>query len=819
MNLQEKTLIAIVLLIIAVIVVITIFVPDSPLAYGALLGLVILLLFHLHVRSRIGYLKVQIRNLGMEHDFTRRIAVIGDDEFSGLAIEINHMLAEIEQSNTDLMRSTDRFRDLAELLPQIIFEMDMSGRITFMNHVGLEMAQCTSTRSAQGLSAYDFLAKADQKRMQQNLERLAGAKPSVEAVYTFIRPNGSTFPGNTYVSAIIQNGEIKGYRGIIVDITSQQELKKALDESREYLEQIFDTLTVGVLLIDAETHRIIDLNRAASDMIGARKDQIFGKECHRFVCPAERGHCPITDLHETIDNTEHVLLTADGRQVPIIKHVARIKLHGRDFLLETFIDNTGRKKMENALLDSTQMLSSIFQASPVGVFRNDRDGRVVFVNEKWVSMTGLSLEQIQGTYWAEALHPEDRDRVLREIGQSIEDKKEISIESRLIRPDGAITWLLGQVVPLHDAKGEVYGWVGTITDITERKQMEMALAESENKYRALAENTSDVLLSYDLNGTITYISPMIERYMYLVEEVVSQPLTRFVHLHDRERLVQNLKKQIAGKPPIESTFRLMDKMGEFHWVEEKATIQTDASGNPVGINSVLRDFTDRKKAEEAILLANKKLNLLNSITRHDILNTVTGLLGCVDMAKATTDPKEQAVLLNDIKELVSVIQRQIAFTREYQSVGVNAPAWQNVGDVINRAIVNFALSGLVFHVEIINTEIFADPLLEKVFYNLVDNAIRYGETITMIKFYYLFSDKGLSLICEDDGVGVPADQKKNIFERGVGKNTGMGLFLTREILLITGNTIEENGKPGHGARFEIIIPNGAFRFVLEKKEK
>jgi len=106
-----------------------------------------------------------------------------------------------------------------------------------------------------------------------------------------------------------------------------------------------------------------------------------------------------------------------------------------------------------------------------------------------------------------------------------------------------------------------------------------------------------------------------------------------------------------------------------------------------------------------------------------------------------------------------------------------------------------------------------------VFYNLVDNAIRYGETITMIKFYYLFSDRGFSLICEDDGVGVPADQKKNIFERGVGKNTGMGLFLTREILLITGNTIEENGKPGHGARFEIIIPYGAFRFVLEKKEK
>ena len=105
------------------------------------------------------------------------------------------------------------------------------------------------------------------------------------------------------------------------------------------------------------------------------------------------------------------------------------------------------------------------------------------------------------------------------------------------------------------------------------------------------------------------------------------------------------------------------------------------------------------------------------------------------------------------------------------------------------------------------------------FYNLVDNAIRYGEKITTIKFYNLITDNGLSLICEDDGVGIPGDQKENIFERGIGKNTGMGLFLTREILLITGITIEENGQPGHGARFEIIIPNGMFRFVQEKKEK
>jgi signal transduction histidine kinase len=124
-----------------------------------------------------------------------------------------------------------------------------------------------------------------------------------------------------------------------------------------------------------------------------------------------------------------------------------------------------------------------------------------------------------------------------------------------------------------------------------------------------------------------------------------------------------------------------------------------------------------------------------------------------------------------------------------------------------------ASSSLKILADLENAEIYADPLLEKVFYNLVDNAIRYGEKITTIRFYFQISDKGLSLICEDDGAGIAPEQKTRIFERGVGRNTGMGLFLSQEILGITGITITENGIFGEGARFEIHIPRGMFRFI------
>jgi len=272
-----------------------------------------------------------------------------------------------------------------------------------------------------------------------------------------------------------------------------------------------------------------------------------------------------------------------------------------------------------------------------------------------------------------------------------------------------------------------------------------------------------------------------------------------------------LSRELKVDAQFSSQFRILDKWGNPYWFEEKSFLRLDLSGKPIGIYGILRDVTERKHVEDAIGIANKKLNLLNQITRHDILNTITGLLGCVDMAKATSSTEEKEQLLNDIRDLTRVIQRHITFTREYQEVGVHLPQWQNVNDIINKTVQNFAKSGLTFCSEFEKTEIYADPLLEKVFYNLVDNAIRYGVTLTTISIYPSISDKGFSLVFEDDGEGVEDRQKSEIFKRGVGKNTGMGLFLTAEILAITGISIEENGIFGKGARFELRIPNGTWR--------
>jgi PAS domain S-box-containing protein len=223
------------------------------------------------------------------------------------------------------------------------------------------------------------------------------------------------------------------------------------------------------------------------------------------------------------------------------------------------------------------------------------------------------------------------------------------------------------------------------------------------------------------------------------------------------------------------------------------------------------EIRERKRFETAIQLANRKLNTLSSITRHDILNQITALVMYLSLTEEmTTDP---VVLANikKIEQITQLIHTQIQFTRDYQDIGTGAPQWQDVTTTIDNSIADLDLKDIRVEHELDYFEIYADLLLGKVFFNIVENSFRHGEHTRFIRFSYRETDDGLVIICEDDGVGVPAIAKEGIFRREYYHNTGYGLFLTEEILSITGISIRETGEPGKGVRFEISVPKGAFR--------
>ncbi len=286
-----------------------------------------------------------------------------------------------------------------------------------------------------------------------------------------------------------------------------------------------------------------------------------------------------------------------------------------------------------------------------------------------------------------------------------------------------------------------------------------------------------------------------------------------------------------------------DRLGEVHTFLTKKTLLVDGSGHRfiVGIarditgeknaenalqesrekfsahitinqdTGVAHSITDVKLDEEALKLANRKLSLLSNITRHDIRNQLLCLRGALELIDKDNLDRQTLELIKMTERSAEKIKDQIEFTKEYEDLGMKEPRWKSVADIIRRAKAQFLISDVAFFLPDEDFELFADPLLEKVFYNLLDNALRHGGKITQITLSCYESNAGLQISLTDNGRGVPVEEKLLIFEKGFGKNTGLGLFLSKEILSITGISIAEKGIFGKGAKFEISVPKGKYR--------
>jgi signal transduction histidine kinase len=215
------------------------------------------------------------------------------------------------------------------------------------------------------------------------------------------------------------------------------------------------------------------------------------------------------------------------------------------------------------------------------------------------------------------------------------------------------------------------------------------------------------------------------------------------------------------------------------------------------------------KAKVAVL--ENKLQLVGSITRHDVLNQLTAVVGYNELlGMMITDPKLRSFLDKE-RQAIDKIRRQFQFAKDYQNIATEPPRMQNLKNLIARVIEEFDLKSVRVIAETGTMSLLADPGLGKVFHNLIDNALLHGGTTTEIRITLRDAGTGAFLVIEDNGAGIPAEDKTRIFERGFGKGTGWGLFLAREILAVSGMTIAETGEPGHGARFEIHLPPGTFQ--------
>jgi PAS domain S-box-containing protein len=472
-----------------------------------------------------------------------------------------------------------------------------------------------------------------------------------------------------------------------------------------------------------------------------------------------------------------------------------------------------------ALRESEAKYRSLADSAEDLIYILDRDDRVIYVNRFGLNMLKKTSPEVLGMPRRELFPYNGTDQQFRTIRQVFSSGVPARIESCVPHP-GGIMWQDTQLVPIKSPDGTITAVMGISRDITAHRNIENALRENLERYHLILKNAHEGILVNEVTadgpGKILDANEAACRMLGIKNEDLHSICLADIDIPELKAkypaIIQDLKQNRHTIFPL--GYQTRD--GEEKIVEVSVSL-FEIGGRPTTL-SVIHDITRQMKTEEALRHANKKLSLLTSITRHDIRNQLLALNGYLLLCEDTRDDAETiAGYIRKAEGLTEVIGRQISFTREYENLGSCAPVWQNVEQCIRRAASELDLAGVDISAREMDTvEIFADALLQKVFFNLVDNSLRHGgDTMKHICFSCRETGDGLLIVYQDDGSGIPADRKEMIFEPGYGTNTGFGLFFIREILGITGITIRECGTD-KGARFGISLPKGQYRFVKKQ---
>ena len=317
------------------------------------------------------------------------------------------------------------------------------------------------------------------------------------------------------------------------------------------------------------------------------------------------------------------------------------------------------------------------------------------------------------------------------------------------------------------------------------------------------------LILADNNGRIITVNASAEAlFQKKKDELVGMPAGSILPRQSTEAIQAAIRDQ-----GMLSDSEAVLETPEYRVVSIAGTLIKDPDGDPAGFVLIVHDITSRKTSERALRLAKEKLSLLSQLTRHDITNLVTALNGYVLLLSEKASDPDSGQYIAACAGILRKIDAHLQFSREYEEIGKHDPVWQSLVSIVSRAKSDLTPTSVEISVSVPPVRVYADPISVKVVYNLLENALRHGgAALTRVSVTAEERDDGeLVVVFGDDGTGVPADNKELIFTRGYGKNTGLGLTLSREILAVTDIRLVETGTPGKGARFEMHIPPQSWR--------
>ncbi len=755
--------------------------------------------------------------------------------FAEIAADVAFALYSLEQeqrrkeAEEAIRRSEEYFKALVESSSDVVAVLDSHGILRYLSpnyeaiwgrsrtsEIGKEMfSQVHPDDVALIREKFDYLLKNPEAIVNLEIRRQAldGSWRNIEVV------------GRN----LLDNPAVRGLVATYRDITNRKRVEEALQKSEEHYRTL--TENAGEVILVVQDNVIKYINPKGAELSGYSREELISKPFVQFIHPDDANMVferyskrlkgePVPQTYEfRITRKDGAIRCGELNAVPIL-------WEERPAVLCFISDITERKEAEKALRQSEERYRTILEDMEEGYYEVDRAGTFTFVNNAMCRMLGYSQDELIGMNYKVYTRPEDVKAVFtayNRVYRTGEPLKWFPMVS--IRKDGTRIFVEDSVFPLRNEKGEVIGFRGISRDVTERKKVEEALRQSEEKYRTILEEMEDGYFETDLRGNVTFVNDAACRALgYAKEELVGMNYKSFVAEEDIESVFQVFNEVYrTGIPNRSFSWEVVRKDGVRGFVESWISPQRNAAGEIVGFRGVGRDITERRKMQEQLMLADRLASVgqLAAGIAHEINNPLTSVVGFSDMLlqkDLPADVKEDLeIVAREARRIVDIVKGLLAFARQQQAEKVHL----NVNSIIQEVLQLRAYEQKVNNIQV-DSRLAPDlPLvmgsatqLQQVFLNIIVNAEQAMTEAHRRGRLTVVSEQVGDMVrvsITDDGPGISPANMKKLFTpffttKKLGEGTGLGLSICHGIVSEHGGRIYAESKLGEGATFVVELP-------------
>jgi PAS domain S-box-containing protein len=736
--------------------------------------------------------------------------------------EVNRsILSAVNRRKTEklLKESEIRLRQITENMQDLLLLTDKNLLVKYVSSSYIRVSGYKPNEII-GKCVYDFVHPDDLAMTMQTADK-AFKDNSGGKVETRIRRADGSYTLLEFVGKELTdgNGQITGVVMSARGITERKQMEKALQKSEERFRQVSDNAQEWIWELDSNGLYTY-ASSVVEKVLGYKPEEIVGKkhfydlflpeEAEELKKAAFQVFAKKSPFCNFVNRNVHkkgsmVWLSTSG--VPIVNEKGSLPgYRGVD------TDITERKKAEVRVIESEEKYRKLFEEAMDAIFVADAEtGILVDCNHAATKLVGRERSELIGMH-QRFLHPEGENgpEFGRVFEQHRSDEEGQIIEDHIITKSGEV-----RDVTIKPSLIEVNGKrivQGIFRDITEQKNRIDKIGFQARLLNAVGQ----AIVATDTNGTIIYWNHAAEQlYGWSEAEVIGRNIVDVTPAEtSKKQAAKKLNKLIAGESWSGEFVAKRRDGTPFLAIVTDAPI-TDDKGEIIGIIGVSTDITEQKWMQEVfndavgkVVELNEKLRVVESLTRHDIRNKLAALNGRIFLLKKRmTDNIEASAQLKEMDLASQQILRILEFERFYVQVGAEELQWIDVEKHLSEAASLFSdLKGAQVINDCHGLTVVADSLLRQLFYNLIDNTLKYGVTVSKIKVHFQEENDQLKLIYEDNGVGMPDEVRNKLFTEGFGKGTGFGLFLIKRIAEAYGWTIQETGKQGQGVQFTMTIP-------------